>query len=220
MADLNQNLIEINGLNISFGERKIFDEMDFSFNAGERTGLVGANGSGKTTFLQTLVGLIKPQAGKLKIFGQLRQAEQDFTEVRRKIGFQFQDPDDQLFCPTVLEDIAFGPLNLGKSREETMAIVDKTLAEVGMSHFRDNVTHHLSQGEKKLVALGTILAMDPEILLLDEPTAGLDRNAEKRILEILQGLSQSMIIISHNEGFLDQLVSSRVSIKKGKMVTL
>ena len=217
MADLNQELIRITGLTLSFGERRIFDGLDFSFNSGSRLGLVGANGSGKTTFLQTLVGLTKPHGGKLEIFGRERKSEQDFTEVRKKTGFQFQDPDDQLFCPTVLEDIAFGPLNLGKSREETLEIVDKTLAAVGMSDFRDNVTHHLSQGEKKLVALGTVLAMDPQILLLDEPTAGLDRNAEKRILEILVNLPQSMIIISHNDSFLDQLVSAKVSIRKGKM---
>lgn len=217
MGNLNTNFINISGLSFSYGERMIFDQLDFSLKQGERMGLVGANGSGKTTFLQTLVGLIKTNSGSLEIFQKPRQSEQDFAEVRRKIGFQFQDPDDQLFCPTVLEDIAFGPLNLGKSKEETMGIVESTLENVGMSHFRNHVTHHLSQGRKKLVALGTVLAMQPKILLLDEPTAGLDRKAENRILKILKGLSQSMIIISHNDRFLDELVTGKVTLRKGKM---
>lgn len=218
MGSLKDNFIEISGLQFSYGERVIFDDLDFCLGKEERVGLVGANGSGKTTFLHTLVGLVKPAAGKLEIFNKTRSCEKDFIEVRRRIGFQFQDPDDQLFCPTVLEDIAFGPLNLGKTRVQTLEIVDQTLEAVGMSHFRDSVTHHLSQGEKKLIALGTVLAMEPEILLLDEPSAGLDGDAEKRILEILLKLPQSMIIISHNERFLQQLVTSRVTIKKGKML--
>ena len=136
--------------------------------------LLGPNGCGKTTLLHLIVGLLRPSAGQIEAFGRQRMAEADFHEVRRRVGLLFQDADDQLFCPTVAEDVAFGPLNLGKSRDEVRRIVAGTLDSLGLAGYEHRVTYRLSGGEKRLVALATVLAMQPEVLLLDEPSGGLD----------------------------------------------
>ena len=129
--------------------------------------------------------------------GQERRAEADFHDVRRQIGLVFQDPEDQLFCPTVAEDIAFGPLNLGRSKAEALAIVNRVLDDLDLMHLRDRITHKLSGGEKRLVTLATVLAMEPKALLLDEPTNALDTKNETRLLEILQRLPQAILLVSH-----------------------
>ena len=166
--------------NISFAYpngRTIFDNFCFDFGSGQRTGLVGSNGSGKTTLLQLVMGLLKPNAGTVDLFGQTCRSEKEFREARLKIGFVFQDANDQLFCPTVGDDLAFGPLNMGKTREEVDQIVDETLKSLNLESFKDRVTYGLSDGEKKLVAIGTALAMRPQMLILDEPTTCLAAQA-------------------------------------------
>jgi len=198
----------------------LLDSIDFSLYAGDRVALMGANGAGKTTFLHLLVGLKKAKAGNVMAFGRNRIAEADFVEVRAKAGFLFQDPDDQLFCPTVLEDVAFGPLNMGKSREQALAISRETLASLGMVGFEARVAHQLSGGEKRMVTLASVLAMEPEVLLLDEPSNALDTDARKRLIEILQSLPQAMIIISHDDDFLTQLATRRVCLENGKLSEL
>uniref|UniRef100_A0A7V4LCW0 ATP-binding cassette domain-containing protein n=1 Tax=Desulfobacca acetoxidans TaxID=60893 RepID=A0A7V4LCW0_9BACT len=127
--------------------------------------------------------------------------------VRRQVGLLFQNPDDQLFCPTVLEDVAFGPLNLGKSRQEAVAIARETMAQLGLEGFEERVTYKLSGGEKKLVALATVLAMQPRLLLLDEPTTGLDEATKHRLIHLLQGLKISYMIVSHETDFLNHTVT-------------
>nr|WP_315984046.1 ABC transporter ATP-binding protein [Aliamphritea spongicola] len=151
-------------------------------------------------------------------FGEARREEPDFVEVRGKVGFLFQDPDDQLFCPTVIEDVAFGPLNLGKSREEAMAIASKTLESLGMAGFEERVTHQLSGGEKRMITLASVLAMEPEVLLLDEPSNALDSKARERLLTTLQNLPQAMIIISHDDSFLEQLATRWVRLQDASLV--
>ena len=168
---------------------------------------MGPNGAGKTTLLQLIVGLLKPQAGEVIIFGQPRQNENDFYEVRRRIGFLFQDPDDQLFCPTVEEEIAFGPLNLGIPRKQLPSLIKEVLSLVGLEGFEKRVTYKLSGGEKRLVALAAVLAMRPEVLLLDEPTGDLDQKNTKRLIDILNHLSLSYIIVSHDRAFLEKVTS-------------
>lgn len=190
---------------------------DFELRPGERVALVGSNGAGKTTLLHLMVGLLCPGAGSITAFGRPRRSDADFRDVRARAGLLFQDSDDQLFCPTVAEDVAFGPLNLGHSRAEVLRIVTETLAMLGLQGFEARVTHKLSGGEKRLVALATVLAMRPEVLLLDEPTAGLDRATEARLIAILRGLPQAMVVSAHDHGFLGQIATRWVRIEQGRL---
>lgn len=211
-------LFRLTGIRFAYEpERPVLDEADFTLAPGERVVLAGGNGSGKTTLLHLMVGLLKPQAGQVTAFGQIRQAERDFHEVRARAGLLFQDPDDQLFCPTVAEDVAFGPRNLGKSPTETRKIVARTLAELRLEHLADRVTHRLSGGEKRLVTLATVLAMDPDVLLLDEPTNALDENAAARLLAVLSGLPQAMVIVSHDRAFRNRLATRTATLAAGRI---
>ena len=149
----------------------------------------------------------------MEAFGRPRRSEKDFHEVRRRAGLLFQNSDDQLFCPTVLEDVSFGPLNLGTRPAEAREIARDTLDRLGLGGFGDRVTHTLSGGQKRLVALATILAMRPEVLLLDEPTNALDRATEERLIGILQTLPQAMAIVSHDERFLSRLTTRHVRLE-------
>lgn len=192
--------------------------IDLVLRPGERLGLTGPNGAGKSTLLHLLVGLVPPCRGQVRAFGRVRRVEKDFHEVRRLAGLVFQDPDDQLFCPTVAEDVAFGPLNLGKSRAEAMAIVDAVLEDLGLAAFRDRITHKLSGGEKRLVTLAAVMAMAPQALLLDEPSNGLDEPTTARLMAILQRLPQAMIVISHDSRFRAGVASRQVRLEQGVLV--
>lgn len=205
---MDENGLIINLTDISFaypGSAPVLDKVNLRLHQGERVGLIGPNGSGKTTLLHIIMGLLKPSSGSVEIFGKTVRQEKDFGSVRQRIGLLFQDADDQLFNPTVLEDVAFGPLNLGKSQDEAIEIAQGTLESLGLTGVEDRVTYKLSGGEKKLVSLAAVLAMEPEVLLLDEPTTGLDETTEKRIVEILKGLDLSYIFVSHN---IDMLVEA------------
>jgi cobalt/nickel transport system ATP-binding protein len=189
----------------------------FALDAGERVALTGANGSGKTTLFHLMVGLLQPHSGTIEAFGARRTAERDFRDVRAKAGLLFQDSDDQLFCPTVIEDVAFGPLNLGASRAEARAVAGRTLEELGLAGFEDRITHKLSGGQKRLVALATVLAMKPEVLLLDEPTNALDHDTRARLTAILLGLPQAMVIVSHDADFLARMATRTVVLDGGRL---
>ena len=140
-------------------DRPVLRGCSFSLSLGERIALSGPNGSGKTTLLHLIVGLLRPVGGTVEAFGKIRRQEQDFHEVRRRAGLLFQQPDDQLFCPTVIEDVAFGPLNLGNSRAEARTVAEETLDHLGLSGFGPRITYELSGGEKRLVTLACVLAM-------------------------------------------------------------
>ena len=192
-------LIKLKDISFSYpGGLAVLKGLNFELHDHEKVGLIGPNGSGKTTLFHIIMGLLKPLAGEINILDKARTIEPDFREVREKIGLLFQDSDDQLFSPTVAEDIAFGPLNLGKSSQEAKVIVKETLAELGMPGFENRVTYNLSGGEKRLVALATVLAMNPKVLLLDEPTAGLDSDVTKKITAILKNHFHTYIITSHD----------------------
>jgi cobalt/nickel transport system ATP-binding protein len=208
-------LIELSGITFGYPGKEIFQGLNFSLNPGDRIGLIGPNGSGKTTLLRVVMGLLKPAAGEVRIFGKPRRGEKAFREVRKRISLLFQDADDQLFCPTVREDIAFGPLNLGKSPEEANRIVERVCSQLGLEGFEDRVTYRLSGGEKKLVCLGTLLAMEPEVLLLDEPTASVDVETTNRIAEILNKSDLSCLLVSHDRRFLVKTTRSMLHLKAG-----
>jgi len=212
-------MIGLDGIRFAYEPgRPVLDDVSFRLGAGERVALVGGNGAGKTTLLHIMVGLLKPQAGTVTAFGRERRKEADFAEVRARAGLLFQDPDDQLFCPTVGEDVAFGPLNLGRSRAEARQLVAEALTRVGLAGFEDRVTHRLSGGEKRLVTLAAILAMQPDALLLDEPSNALDEAARARLIHILAGLPLAMVIISHDHGLVDALATRRVRLESRRLV--
>lgn len=198
----------------------ILQAIDFQLYAGEKVALIGANGSGKSTLLHLLLGLLRPTAGSITIFGQPCETEADFVKIRGRVGLVFQDADDQLFCPTVAEDVAFGALNLGKTQQQAHAIVSDTLNSLGLQGYESKITYKLSGGEKRLVALATVLAMQPEVLLLDEPTAGLDAVTEQRVIAVLRALPQAMLIVSHDNRFLQQVTQHTVRLTVGKLQQL
>lgn len=212
------SLIELN--DISYGYRagqNVLDRVSLSLQGDERLFITGPNGAGKSTLLRILVGLIKPHGGQISAFGSPRVSEMDFHDLRCRVGFIVQDPDDQLFCPTVVEDIAFGPLNLGASREEALSIVDEVLEQLHLMHLRERITHELSGGEKRLVSVAAVLAMKPDVLLLDEPTNALDEENMRRLEEILTELPQAMILISHDPHFRCKLATRSMELRAGKL---
>lgn len=188
-------LLELRGVRFNYGDRPVLAGIDLHLGAGERVALIGPNGSGKSTLLQILMGLQAPAAGEVRAFGRVRRVEADFHEVRTRVGLLFQDSDDQLFCPTVLEDLAFGPLNLGRSPGQARDDAERILDLLGLGGLADRVTHRLSAGEKRLVALGTVLAMDPQVLLLDEPTSALDPATTEKIEVLIRSLADRLTVV-------------------------
>jgi cobalt/nickel transport system ATP-binding protein len=199
-------LIQLADIRYSYPEsgRTVLAGVDFALKSGARAGIIGPNGSGKTTLLMTLVGLVKPDSGEVRYKGEPVASEKEFRQLRRGVGFLFQNPDDQLFSPTVLEDVAFGPLNLGLPPEDALARAEAALASLGLEAYGQRITHKLSGGEKRLISLATVLAMEPEALLLDEPTTGLDPDTRDRLVEIVNGLDKSLVVVSHDYDFLDK----------------
>lgn len=211
-------LFALHGLHFDYpGRGPVLSGVDLELAPGQRLALTGPNGAGKSTLLWLMLGLLTPTQGTIEAFGAPRRVEADFTEVRRRAGLLFQDPDDQLFCPTVLEDCAFGPLSLGWSRADAIAAVDRTLEQLGLRHLRQRVTHQLSGGEKRLVSLATVLCMAPEVLLLDEPTNALDETTRARLLLILDDLPQAMLIVSHDRAFRERLTNAEYRLHDGRI---
>ncbi|OQW94506.1 MAG: energy-coupling factor ABC transporter ATP-binding protein [Beggiatoa sp. IS2] len=219
MVELVRPVIELRQICFSYRSHPFYllDQVNMSLYSGERVALMGANGSGKSTLLHLLVGLHLPITGEIEIFGQIRKSERDFLPVRGPLGLLFQDADDQLFCPTVVEDVAFGPLNQGKTRAEVQTIVNETLHILGLTNYAEHLTYQLSGGEKRLVSLATVLAMQPQVLLLDEPTNGLDEETQQRIVHLLQNLPQAMLIVSHDKEFLEKVTHRKILLKRGKL---
>ncbi len=206
--------------NITFGypfRPKLLKDLNFILKKGERIGLTGPNGSGKTTLLHIIMGLLKPFDGEIEIFGKVRKSEEDFREVRKRIGLLFQNSDNQLFCPGVYEEIAFAPLNFGRSREKVDKIVKKVLKLIGLEEYEKIPPYHLSGGEKRKLAIGTVLAMEPEIVLLDEPTSELDEEGVEMLIQILRKPGLSYIVVSQDRDFLKEVSDLIYTINDGKL---
>lgn len=208
-------MIELKNISFKYPDgTHVLENFNLEIKENERIGLVGPNGSGKTTIFKIITGLLRPQQGKTIIFNKKRKTKEDFVEIRGRVGYLFQDSDNQLFCPTVEEDIAFGPLNLGKSKQEVRETVYDSLKLVGMEGFEKKITYNLSQGEKKIISFAAVLAMEPEVLLLDEPFASLDEDTVERMLNILNKISQSYIVVSHNKELLTEVTDDFHYLKK------
>ncbi len=189
--------------------------IDFDLDAGESVALFGANGSGKTTFVLHLNGLLRGE-GSVEICG-LPLSDETLEQIRSKVGVVFQDSDEQLFMPTVLEDVAFGPLNLGLAPSDALARARAVLERVGMAHALDRAPYHLSAGEKKRVAIAGVLAMEPEILVLDEPTTFLDPPARRDLLALLRSLPQAKVLVTHDANLARALASRAVFFDRGRI---
>jgi len=213
-------LIELRNISFSYTPAKtILKDLNFQLFKGEKVALLGENGSGKTTLFHIIMGLLPVNSGEIYLFGNLMKTEEDFKKYRIKIGFLFQDSDDQLFSPTVIDDVAFGPLNIGFKGEEARNIAEETLKKLKIYHLKDRITYKLSGGEKRMVALATILAMNPEILLLDEPTNGVDKKHLNLLIDFLKDTNLSFIIISHDENFINQVTKKKVLLQHGKIIS-
>ena len=197
--------------------RSVLSGANLDVAAGERIGLWGANGSGKTTLFHLVMGLLRPASGTIELFGKPRRTESDFGEVRRRIGLLFQDPNDQLFSPTVADDVAFGPLNLGRPRDDVRRLIARSLEQVGLAGYDHRVPYRLSHGEKHRVALASVLAMEPEFLLLDEPAAGLDEKAAERLVGLLDAIGIGYVVASHNRALLDRVTDRVLRMEGGRL---
>jgi cobalt/nickel transport system ATP-binding protein len=198
------------------------DGVSLSFEKGERTALLGPNGCGKTTLLLHLNGILKPTSGKVYFEDKpLEYTSKFLLNLRRRVGFIFQDPNDQLFAPTVRQDVAFGPLNLGQPIDKVKKSVDEALKTVGMSEYADKPPHFLSLGQKKRVALAGVLAMQPEVLVMDEPTSNLDPRASIEILRLLLRLNQefglTLILATHDVDMVPLFANKLYIMSKGKI---
>ena len=188
-----------------------------SVGAGERVALVGPNGAGKSTLMLHLNGILGDADSPVRVCG-LALTRNELSLLRARVGLVFQNPDDQLFSPTVLEDVAFGPLHLGLKEPEVRRRALQALDDVGMAGFEERLSHNLSIGQKKRVAIATVLAMQPDILVLDEPTAGLDPRGRRRLIELLDELPQTMIVSTHDMLLVADLFPRMVVMDEGQVV--
>lgn len=184
---------------------------------GESVGIAGANGMGKTTLLLNLSGHLTSTKGEISI-GEVTLSKQTKQEIRKKVGFVFQRTDDQLFMPTVYEDVAFGPINLGLSQEKVDERVKNALDVVGCFHLRNRPPHRLSEGQKKAVAIATVMAMDPDILIMDEPASNLDPKSRRQLINLLKGFEHTKIIASHDLDLILDVCERCIIIKEGRVV--
>jgi len=189
---------------------------------GQKVAIMGSNGAGKSTLFSHFNGLTKPTSGHVEVDGKAIKYDRDtLLEVRQKVGIVFQDPNDQLFAPTVKEDVAFGPMNLGLDYEEVERRVDEALTMVGMEQYMDKTPHHLSGGQQKRVAIAGIIAMRPEIMILDEPTAGLDPEGVEKVLDILDNLNKegmSIVISSHDIEMVNEFAEKIFVLNNGEIL--
>ena len=201
---------------------KALDKVNFNVDDGKIVALLGPNGAGKSTLFLHFNGILSPSTGSVIIEGDtVKYNKKDLMQIRQKVGIVFQNPDDQLFAPTVLEDVAFGPMNMGLDKEEVEVRVKEALLRVGMEGFEKKPPHHLSGGQKKRVAIAGILAMKPKIMVLDEPTSGLDPRGASQILRLLYKLNGEgiTIVISTHDVDLVPLYASKVYIiSEGKII--
>lgn len=210
--------VEIVGLSFTYPDGRLaLRNVSLYVSPGEKVALVGPNGAGKSTLLLHLNGILHSQEGLIRICGTA-VSEQNLHRIRATVGMVFQNPDDQLFSPTVFDDVAFGPIYQGLSPAEVEGRVRAALAAVGMESYADRVSHHLSAGEKKRIAIATVLAMQPEVLALDEPTAGLDPRARRSLINLLRELPLTMLVATHDLAMAREILPRTIILDEGRVV--
>lgn len=211
------NVLQVHDLHFSYHDgHAALRGVSFQMCAGDKVALVGPNGAGKSTLMLHLNGILNGQ-GEVTVGGK-RLTRDNLPAIRATVGLVFQNPDDQLFSPTVFEDVAFGPLHMGLSREEVERRVDSALQAVRMSAFRERLSHHLSVGEKKRIAIATVLSMDPQILVLDEPSAGLDPRGRRTLINLLRELPITMLVSTHDMRLVQELFPRTIVMDEGQIV--
>lgn len=214
---MSHHIIELNDVCYTYPDgTRALDGVTLRITHGESVGIVGANGAGKTTLLLHLNGCLTPTGGLVRI-GDFPLNDKTLQDVRRSVGMIFQNVDDQLFMPRVNEDVAFGPLNLGLSADETDARVDSALETVGSLHLKRRATYRLSDGEKRAVSIAGVLAMSPNILVMDEPSSGLDPRARRQLIELLRTFKHTKIIAAHDLDLIWELCERTIVISGGKV---
>ncbi|HEY7208637.1 MAG TPA: ABC transporter ATP-binding protein [Bryobacteraceae bacterium] len=219
-------LIEVCSLVVHYRDVLALDGLSLCVRRGERVALVGANGSGKSTLLRILSGLLFPESGRFTFAGELidedRLEDREFAfAFRRRVGLVFQNSDVQLFNPTVFDEVAFGPLQLQFSKQDLRDRVEQAMRAMGVEHLRNRSPHQLSGGEKKRVALASVLVLDPEVLLLDEPTSGLDPRSQTQIVELLaswRGTAKTVITATHDLDSLEDIADRAIVLEQGRLV--
>jgi cobalt/nickel transport system ATP-binding protein len=200
---------------VSYPDRShVLHDLSVHIQEGEKVGLIGDNGCGKTTLFLTICGILKHTQGTILLQG----TPVVHGTFRPEIGVVFQNPADQIFCPSVRDDIAFGPINMGLSNEEVEARVREALDATGIAHLRNRAPHHLSGGEKRMVAIAGVMAMNPRVILYDEPDAYLDQRARRRLIDFLQTSRQTLLIASHDTDIIQQVCQRVVEMKAGTIV--
>ncbi|MGQ9468966.1 MAG: energy-coupling factor ABC transporter ATP-binding protein [Nitrososphaerales archaeon] len=196
------------------------DDVSIKVLRGERVAILGPNGAGKSTLLMLINGLLKPHKGSVYVLGM--PVDENLHKVRSSLGLVFQDPDDQLFCPTLWEDVTFGLLNMGLDKDEVIKRAEEALKNVGLDGYGEKAPHHLSAGEKKKAAIATVLAMKPEILVLDEPTANLDSRSRAELIELINDLHKSqkitLVTATHDVDFIPMVADRAYILKKGRIM--
>lgn len=211
------NAIEVENLSYSYPDgQEALRQVNLAVGQGEAVGLIGPNGAGKSTLLLHLNGILRSN-GAVRIM-DVSLDDKSLKWVRSKVGLVFQNPDDQLFCPTVFDDVAFGPINMGHSEAVVRQLVAQALVSVGMQGYEKRSSHHLSIGEKKRIAIACVLSMRPEILVIDEPTANLDPRAKWELLELLDGLPMTKVVSSHDLEMVEALCHRTVVLDRGRIV--
>jgi cobalt/nickel transport system ATP-binding protein len=210
--------VEVSGLEFTYPDgRKALLGVDFTIAGGERVALLGPNGAGKTTVALHLNGVLRADRGTISI-GGIELTDESVPQVRRKVGIVFQDPNDQLFMPTVGEDVAFGPANLGLAGEDLARRVNQALEAVDAGELAPRVPHHLSGGEKRLASIATVLAMEPDVIVLDEPGSGLDPAGRRELISTLSRLDATLIVITHDLPLALELCPRSMVMDRGRVV--
>lgn len=215
---MSHHLVELKDLQYRYPDgTEALNGVSFRITHGQAVGIVGANGAGKSTLLLHLVGILLPSQGTVRV-GDYPLTKETISHIRRSVGIVFQNPDDQLFMPTVEDDVAFGPLNLGFPREEVQERVERALETVGAIHLKNRPPYKLSGGEKRVVAIASVLAMSPDILVLDEPSTGLDPKARRRLIDLLRTFTHTRIIATHDLDLVFDLCDRTIVLGKGKVL--
>lgn len=215
---MTDSAIRVRELSFSYPDgRKAIDDITLEIAVGESLGIIGPNGAGKTTLIHLIAGLHHPQSGGVEILGESFDGRKD-AALRRRIGVVFQETEDQLFSPTVFDDVAFGPLNFGLDGTPIEKRVADALRQVGLTGFEDRVPHRLSNGERRRVALAGVLSYEPSVLLLDEPTSGLDPRGRRELIGLLHGMDQALLVASHDLEFILRTCRRSILIDAGRVV--